>query len=798
MSNLTSSLTIKLIDDVSKPARTVAQALKDAERNAKSVAQAMNGAGATNRLQVGLAKLSLSAKDIERVAGAWKDYARSAGLASNAAQWTKSQAADVRRWETQTIAALRKVTAEQRRFASASTASRGASGGGGHEGGMSGRQVAAGIAGAYAAHKAAHFGREALHTYREFDKERRFAKAVMGISDSEQAPLVQQAIHGGATSKYNDIQWLEAQRELAARGLKREQILGMTPAAATLGQSLDLSLPDAVKQMEGAIFGFKKPIATLEEAIASAKQTADLQVKAAKVSGMTPEDISQAYKYGATPARMSGVSESTLLAFAAISKKANMGGDESGVAFRALMAAAQSPTRAGREAMAAKGIRFADFQKKADSLPLQPFVEQVASQYGVKLNKSAQAALGKVFGDKETIRDPSKFTPAVLNALQGTLGKQDLKSKKSIAGMANRMRTASMEGVDTNALLVALMKAIPGNLQLANAIFGSKQGGRIATALGDPETLKHLIEEIQNQSGGYAEKISKERMEGFDGAVSRFEGAIKNLETAVGRAFDQDGRGGLLTNVTNTVGQVIQSLAELPASAIRATTALTALGAAFAGWKGLEALMGGFGLKASATALTGAAEALTAAAGKMSVGSTAGAAGATAGKTAGAVAAGSAAVLAAPAAIVAGAALLAAGKDQPEEIVKARAEMAELTKRMATLDSLIAGGHAGPKTQEKRDAAQARFDKLKVAVDASDVEALKPKADAAKTAVDQLNTTVTPTVATAGIDAAIVKAQQLIGLLGRVGALASGAGAQISSLGKIQRGQFSTAGVQGE
>ena len=798
MSNLTSSLTIKLMDDVSKPARTVAQALKDAERNAKGVSQAFNGAGASNRLQAGLSKLSLSAKDIEKVATAWKDYAKSAGLAASASQWTKSQAADVRRWETQTISALRKVSAEQRRLAPVAARVPHVAAGGGESGGLSGRRAAAGIAGAYAAHKASHFAKESLETYREFDRERRFGKAVMGISDTEQAPLVKQAIHGGANSKYNDIQWLEAQRELAARGLKRDQILGMTPAAATLGRSLDLSLPDAVKQMEGAIFGFKKPIATLEEAIASAKQTADLQVKAAKVSGMTPEDITQAYKYGATPSRLSGVSESTLLAFAAISKKANMGGDESGVAFRALMASAQSPTRGAREAMSAHGMRYSDYQKQPDSLPLKPFVEQVASQYGVKLNQAAQAALGKVFGDKDKISDPAKFTPAVMDALQGTLGKQDLKSKKSIAGMANRMRSSSTEGVDVNKLLVDLMKAIPGNLQLANSIWGAKQGGRIATALGDPETMKHLIDEIQNHSEGFAQKVSDERMAGFDGAVSRFEGAIKNLETAVGRTFDKDGKGGFLTGATDTIAHVVQSLAELPSSAIRAGAALTAFAAGFAGYKGLEALMGGFGLKSSATALTGAAEALTAAAGKMGAGSVASGGAASATKGAGAVVAGGAAVLAAPAAIIAATALLAAGKDQPEEIVKARAEMAELNKKMTTLDSLIANGNAGPQTQSKRDAAKTRFDQLKVAVDSSDIDALKPKADTAKAAVDQLNTTVTPTIATGGIDAAIVKANQLIGLLSKVGSLAAGASGQISSLGKIQRGHFSTAGVQGE
>lgn len=494
------------------------------------------------------------------------------------------------------------------------------------------RRVALGTAlaagGAMAAHGVTSGAKATLHTYREFDKERRFGKAVMGLTDDEQAPLVKQAIHMGATTKFNDIQVLEAQRELAARGLKKDQIMGMMEPASQLGMSMDLKLPDAVKQMEGAIFGFKKDISTLPAALASAKRTADLQVKAAKISGMTPDDLTGAYKYGATPARLSGVSEETLLAFAGISKKANMGGDESGVAFRALMAAGQAPTRGAKEAMLANGMNFKNYQKNPTSIALNPFAENVASQYGVKLNKGARAGLSRIFTDKDMISDPAKFTPAVLKVLGDELGGSDAKSKRSIAGMANRYRSASMNGVDMNAFIEDLMTKVPGNLQLANAIFGSKQGGRIATALGDPDTFKKMRGDLEHGSTDYAGKIAGERMAGFDGAVSRFEGAIKNLETAVGRSFDSDGKGGLLTGATDFGARITQWLAERDSKTLAGGSLAAGAGGLAAGgygaYKFLQILTTGGGLTASAAALDGAAAALTAAAGTMAGGSVAG------------------------------------------------------------------------------------------------------------------------------------------------------------------------------
>lgn len=481
--------------------------------------------------------------------------------------------------------------------------------------------IAGAAAGAFVAHEVKSGAGAVLHTYREFDKERRFGKAVMGLSDDEQAPLVAQAIHMGARTKFNDVQVLEAQRELAARGLTKNQVMGMMEPAGQLGMALDLSLPDAARQMEGAIFGFKKDTSTLDAAKRAAQQTADYQVRAAKLSGMTPEDISQLYKFGATPARLGKLSEASLLGFGGILKKANIGGDEAGVAFRALMSTAQAPTSGAKTALLANGLNYKNYQHTPDSLALDPFVQDVAARYGVNLNKGTQSGLAKIFGDKDVIADPAKFAPAVTALLRDQLEGGDAKSLKSIAGAATRYRDKSVNDVDSNAFIKDLLPKLANNLPLANALFGSKQGGRIATALGDGDTLKHIIDEIENHSAGYSEKIASERMAGFDGAVSRLEGAMKNLETAIGRAFDNDGKGGVLSTLTDLLGKFTQGAAEQPRWAIGTEAVGAGLiggaGAAYSGWKFLQMLTGA-GLSASATALDGSAVALSAAAAELS------------------------------------------------------------------------------------------------------------------------------------------------------------------------------------
>ena len=490
--------------------------------------------------------------------------------------------------------------------------------GGGHGDGSLG-----GLIGLAVAHGAAHAAHRVIETYGEFDKEARYAKIVMGLNDAGMQPLIQQAIHGAASSRFNDVQWLESQRELAARGYNRDQVMGFAPVAAQLGQAFDISMPEGVKLLEGAMLGFKKDTSTGAAAAASAQRTADLEVKASKISGMSAEDIQAAYKFAAAPARMSGLSEEQMLAFSVIAKKANMGGEESGTAIRALGKNLLSPTAGAKVAMSAAGIDYSKYQRMPDSLDTGGFVQQVAQQYGVKLDGKAQAGLSGIFHNKSLVNNASAFMPAVLGILDDVLGGDDAKSKHKIAGLASRYRDSSSLGVDSNALMTAVMTAMSHNPAIANAIFGSKQGGRIFTAMGDPKFYNHILEELKNQSQGFAQKVSDARTEGFNANLQKLNNSMMNVDTALGRAFDGGGSGGMLTDATGAAARFAQRLAEADPIILRTGAEFAAAGAAVAGLKGLnlvQEVLGGLkGLGKGAIALETSALEATVAEGALTV-----------------------------------------------------------------------------------------------------------------------------------------------------------------------------------
>ena len=470
-----------------------------------------------------------------------------------------------------------------------------------------GDSTLAGLAGIYVGHEVGHFARNVVERYGEFDKERRYAKVVMGLTDDEQEPLIRQAIHGGATTRFNDVQWVESQRELAARGYGRDQVMAFAPIAAQLGQAFDKSMPEGVKALEGAMLGFNKDVSTFDKALSSAGRTADLQVKASKISGMDYDDIVALYKYGAAPSRMAGLSEENMLAFGAISKKANLGGDEAGTAYRAMVKNLLTPTVQARTAMAAAGIDFGAYQKAPTAMNLPGFTSEVARRYGVQLDAKTQAGLAGIFSDQGMLNDASRFTPAVTQFLRGALGGRDAKSLKSIAGLASSYRDASAGGVDVNGLMTAVMTAMSRNPAIANAMFGGKAGGKIFTALGDPAFFAKILDELQHQSQGFAGKVSDARMEGFSAGLQKLENTMANVETAMGRSLDNGGKGGLLTDATNIASGALQAFAEATPQIHQLAAAGGAAAAAWGAIKGFNLLSGGFGLKGSATALDAAA-----------------------------------------------------------------------------------------------------------------------------------------------------------------------------------------------
>lgn len=448
-------------------------------------------------------------------------------------------------------------------------------------------KLAAAAAGTYAAGKLAQGMAHVVQTYKEFDDITRYQRAITGMSIEQQQGFIDQAIHMGGSTPFNDIKVLHAQLDLMQRGVKTEFIKPITQYAGDFAQAMNADLPEAAKTIEGILFSTQKHIQDGNEALKVARRTVDYAVKLAKIGGLDNEDITQLFKYAGFSGSMAGLSDESIGAMAAMMRRSNIRGDEAGVAIRSIAGTLVAPNRPARGALMSMGIDWNKFAKMPDALSVDRLALLIQSTYGKALPGGMRGSLGGMLGDQELLGNKGEFIEKVSGALgplfAGKGGKIKAQDAHNIAKTVGSFYQMATQSVDSEGLLRAIMGAKP-TLAQANALFGQKQGARAMAAMGNPELFGDFWTKLHETPEGFAHQIAVDRMAGFSGALQRAEGGLMNLWTALGRANDP-----ALTALFDRAAQIAQSLAELNPKVLQlwsevalATTALIAFRAALA------------------------------------------------------------------------------------------------------------------------------------------------------------------------------------------------------------------------
>jgi hypothetical protein len=119
-------------------------------------------------------------------------------------------------------------------------------------------------------------------------------------------------------------------------GLKPEDTLHaqqafVTRKAIALAKALNVKTDEAAKIVEGLTFGRGSHLKSRADATREIGQSTDMAAIAAKAGAMSPEDIQAFGKFGIGMSTAAGISPQQAFAAARTLKRANVGGDESGV-----------------------------------------------------------------------------------------------------------------------------------------------------------------------------------------------------------------------------------------------------------------------------------------------------------------------------------------------------------------------------------------------------------------------------------------------------------------------------------
>jgi hypothetical protein len=413
--------------------------------------------------------------------------------------------------------------------------------------------AAAGMLAERGIEKASELVRRSAETFKQYDLLVRNQRAIAGISEAQQKPLIDQAIRLGGSTPFNDIQVLEAQRDLIKRGIKVDLVEPIIKFASGFGQAMDVDLPTAAKTLETAIFSTGQNMETAAEAMKNAQRTTDIMVKTAKISGMSADEEAIFYKAGGAAAHAAGMSIETMSALGAMMRRGGIPGEEAGYAVRSIAGSLVSPKAEAMIALNAMGIDFskhADMSKLMNSGNLEIATKR---ELGIRFNDKQKKNIQDIMQNPDKRDNQADFVKAIVDEFPD-MSKLEA---KQMAQIVKKFWKSSIKAVDVEGLLREIIAHQPTASQ-ANSIFTKQQGGRfeVVAQRGLPE-FENFRSQIDHVQPGFGDFIGTQNMAGFAGAVARFDGSTKNLETAIGRANES-----WVTPLINTAAEIKQGFVE--------------------------------------------------------------------------------------------------------------------------------------------------------------------------------------------------------------------------------------------
>ncbi len=616
MASRTSTLTVSLVDDVSRPARTVATALRQAESEVKAVSKAMAASGGgSDRLVTSLAKLKASKADIEAVANAWRDYAKANALADDASQWTKAQAAQVAAWERQTIASVRAVTAERR---------------------------AEGRAQAQLMREQQQQAEQTAHQRRRWTEGDKSMAAMLGAAavGGGMVEAARHTIKEAAEAEQLRFRIRELSRSNPAEARDADAVAAEIAAkypSITVGKALDNYLELRANAVNAS--GVVDPVVARRNAFAAAKaQNSALAIGAE----MTPEDMQNLLKgvegsgRADDPRAVDKITDAYLKAkqvfgtaiassmvrdYVANAKSANFSVGEDQFYLQNMVRMSEgNASRLGNEVNQTLSTLVGGSMKKAAGKWL--IEHGLASASDMENTGGGNVRFRRGIKDSDVLQvNQGKWAAGTLKA---SIEAGDALSEKNVSARMALLRKENPEEDDRFLRHRAEEGLIAA--EIAKTGWRPTVTDNLAHLIGNERLIERDVAALKAASGAEAgERIKENAIAAF----KEFTASLDNFATVVGSPAMQMA-GPILDRAAHSIADFTKGVGDWAKAnpALAKGASVTAIGVGLVGggaltYGALSGLMGGFGLKGSAVALDGAAAELSAAAATLKGGSAA-------------------------------------------------------------------------------------------------------------------------------------------------------------------------------
>jgi TP901 family phage tail tape measure protein len=385
----------------------------------------------------------------------------------------------------------------------------------------------------------------AVETGMEFGKQISRVAAISEASAEELKKLKEQAQQLGATTSKSATEIAQGQEQLAASGLKVNEILGAMPGVISAAEASGEDMAAVSEIMAAAIRGF-----ALEAS--SATHIADVFAMAANRSNASIVDMGYSFKYAAPIAKQLGMSVEELAAITGLLRDRGMAAEQVGTSMRMGLTRLIAPTEEGALVMEKLGLNIKDAEGK-----MRPFADVI-----------------------EELRDKTKdlSQEQKINAYQTIFGTE------AMTGFINLVEA----GPDAFRDLTRALKESTGASQKAASVMKNNLAGSVEEMSGAIETAKIRFTEALSPA-------LKQVVEDITGLIDKWNSLDKGTQEIIASSAALStamlGVVAVVGTLTMAVGALVTFAGPVGLAIVGVTAALGALGVgAFATEKAIENL----------------------------------------------------------------------------------------------------------------------------------------------------------------------------------------------------------------
>lgn len=287
----------------------------------------------------------------------------------------------------------------------------------------------------YLSSKFYEFGKAAIMTGMEFDKQMSAIKAISGATGDQFEALRKQAIDLGATSAKSASEVAAGQLELAKAGFTVKQTLAAMPGVIAASTASGEDMARTAEVMTSALNGFGLKAS-------AASHVADVLAQAANDSSADINDLGYAFKYAAAPAHALGMKLEEVSAAIEIMSDAGIKGETAGTTLRGGLIQLLKPSEETSKMMQRLGIEVED--SKGHFVGLANLIQNISKSLEGQTRAQKLANLSAMVGTEAAsgFLTLMEAGPAKINKYTESLKKSDGASAKAADTMQHNFAGA--------------------------------------------------------------------------------------------------------------------------------------------------------------------------------------------------------------------------------------------------------------------------------------------------------------------------------------------------------------------